>query len=74
MAQNRLYFGYGSNLDWDDWKRFCMERGADPHGLMEREPAWLLGHHLKFHYYSSGRGGGAADVVPVDEYLSLIHI
>ena len=68
MAQNRLYFGYGSNLDWDDWKRFCFERGADPHGLMEREPAWLLGHHLKFHYYSSGRGGGAADVVPIDEY------
>jgi len=68
MAQNRLYFGYGSNLDWDDWKRFCAERGADPNGLKEREPAWLLGHHLKFHYYSSGRGGGAADVVPVDEY------
>ena len=68
MTQNRLYFGYGSNLDWDDWNKFCERMGANPDGLKEREPAWLLGHHLKFHYYSNGRGGGAADVIPIDEH------
>ena len=68
MSQNRLYFGYGSNLDWDDWSRFCKKRGVSPDGLKEKEPAWLLGHHLKFHYYSNGRKGGAADVVPADAF------
>ena len=67
MTQNRLYFGYGSNLDWDDWVTFCRKHGANPNGLKEREPAWLVGHHLTFHYYSSGREGGAADVVPIND-------
>ena len=66
MSQNRLYFGYGSNLDWKDWSKFCSKRHVSPYGLKERGPAWLVRHHLKFHYHSSGRGGGAADVVPVD--------
>ena len=68
MTQNRLYFGYGSNLDWNDWVQHCEKKGAHPDGLNEREPAWLVGHHLKFHYHSSGRKGGAADVVPINEY------
>ena len=67
MTQNRLYFGYGSNLDWKDWVQVCEKQGAHPDGLNEREPAWLVGHHLKFHYYSCGREGGAADVVPINE-------
>ena len=68
MTQNRRYFGYGSNLDWDDWVAFCRKNNANPDGLMERAPAWLVEHHLKFHYYSSGRKGGAADVVPINTY------
>ncbi len=68
MAQNRLYFGYGSNLDWNDWVRHCDENNANPDGLKEREIAWLIGHHLKFHYHSRGRKGGAADVIPINEY------
>ena len=67
MTQNRLYFGYGSNLDWDDWVNFCKKHNANPEGLKEREPAWLVEHHLKFHYFSSGREGGAADVVPISD-------
>ena len=67
MTQNRLYFGYGSNLDWNDWVRHCEKNNASPDGLNEREPAWLVGHHLKFHYHSKGRGGGAADVVPIND-------
>lgn len=68
MTQNRLYFGYGSNLDWNDWAQYCEKKNAHPDGLKEREPAWLVGHHLKFHYHSKGRNGGAADVVPINEY------
>jgi len=68
MSQNRLYFGYGSNLDWNDWAQYCEKKNAHPDGLKEREPAWLVGHHLKFHYHSKGRNGGAADVVPINEY------
>ena len=68
MPQNRLYFGYGSNLDWNDWVQYCEKKSAHPDGLKEREPAWLVGHHLKFHYHSRGRKGGAADVVPIDAY------
>ena len=68
MTQNRRYFGYGSNLDWDDWVAFCRKHNANPDGLMERAPAWLVEHHLKFHYYSSGRKGGAADVVSINTY------
>ena len=68
MTQNRRYFGYGSNLDWDDWGAFCRKHNANPDGLMERASAWLVEHHLKFHYYSSGRKGGAADVVPINTY------
>ena len=68
MTQNRRYLGYGSNLDWDDWVAFCRKHNANPDGLMERAPAWLVEHHLKFHYYSSGRKGGAADVVSINTY------
>ena len=67
MTQNRLYFGYGSNLDWNDWVQYCEKKSAHPDGLKEREPAWLVGHHLKFHYHSRGRKGGAADVVPIND-------
>ena len=37
MTQNRLYFGYGSNLDWNDWVRHCDENNAKPDGLKELE-------------------------------------
>ncbi len=63
-----MYFGYGSNLDWNDWKGFCERKGRNPDGFREIEPAWVLGHNLKFHYHSSGRNGGAADVVPLNHY------
>ena len=68
MTQNRLYFGYGSNLDWNDWVQHCEKNNANPNGLKEREPAWLVGHHLKFHYHSRGRKGGAADVMSINDY------
>ena len=63
MNSERLYFGYGSNLDADDWAAWCSARAADPTSMVELGPAWLLDHSLRFHYRSKGRGGGAADVV-----------
>ena len=63
-----MYFGYGSNLDWNDWKGFCERNGRSPDGFTEIEPAWVLGHNLKFHYFSSSRDCGAADVVPLNYY------
>ena len=65
MSDKTLYFGYGSNLDREDWNKWCNERGHDPSGLVELGPAWLPEYQMMFHYYSHGRGGGAADVVHV---------
>ena len=58
-----LYFGYGSNLDWDDWKSWCEKKNLRYDGLVEISPCWLPNYSLKFHYFSDGRKGGAADVV-----------
>jgi len=58
-----LYFGYGSNLDWDDWKSWCEKKNLRFEGLVELSPCWLPNYSLKFHYFSQGREGGAADVV-----------
>ena len=60
-----LYFGYGSNLDKDDWTAWCKERGKDPSGLKELGPAWLDEYQLVFDYYSSSRKCGAANLVRV---------
>tara|TARA_B100001094_G_scaffold333400_1_gene411504 strand:- start:2570 stop:3493 length:924 start_codon:yes stop_codon:yes gene_type:complete len=58
-----LYFGYGSNLDMSDWKDWC-ERKNEPHqGLVEIGPCWLPDYTMRFHYFSRGREGGAADIV-----------
>ena len=57
-----LYFGYGSNLDWDDWKSWCEKKNLRYDGLVEISPCWLPNYSLKFHYFSDGRKGGAADV------------
>ena len=60
-----LYFGYGSNLDWDDWKSWCEKKNLRYDGLVEISPCWLPNYSLKFHYFSDGRKGGAADVVEI---------
>jgi len=63
MSEKTLYFGYGSNLDHEDWSGWCEDRDLDPSGLVELGPAWLPDFEMRFHYYSDGREGGAADVV-----------
>jgi gamma-glutamylcyclotransferase (GGCT)/AIG2-like uncharacterized protein YtfP len=64
MTDTKLYFGYGSNMDREDWARWCSDHGAKAAGLIEIGPAWLPDYTLKFHYFSSNRKSGAADVVP----------
>ncbi len=64
------YFAYGSNLDSEDWQRWCAEHGYSTNLLrpVERvEPVggvYLPDHELKFSYYSAARGGGALNAVP----------
>lgn len=65
-SDKTLYFAYGSNLDLQDWTEWCHERKENPSGLIEIESAFLPGYSLKFHYYSDGREGGAADIVEAD--------
>jgi len=57
-----LYFGYGSNLDNEDWTKWCLDRGKNPNGLKEVGPAWLDEYQLCFDYYSSTRECGAANL------------
>ena len=58
------HFGYGSNLDLDDWKKWCDVRGRKSNE-MQVEPGifFLPDYELDFHYKSGSRGGGALDVV-----------
>jgi len=60
-----LYFGYGSNLDKEDWTKWCIDRGKDPSGLKEIGPAWLDEYMLCFDYYSNTRECGAANLKKV---------
>ncbi|MBJ04020.1 MAG: hypothetical protein CMB65_04910 [Euryarchaeota archaeon] len=66
MAESLPYFGYGSNLDADDWKEWCERKGYDHVEMVEIGNAYLIGYQMKFHYYSNNRKGGAADVVLAD--------
>ena len=58
-----LYFGYGSNLDWSDWKSWCEQKHLSPEGLVEKTACWLPDYTMKFHYFSHSRDGGAADII-----------
>ena len=57
------YFGYGSNLNEEDWNRIS-SRTAWNKTLLPIEGAHLLDHAPIYHYYSSTRNGGALDVIP----------
>ena len=50
------YFAYGSNLDLSQMKRRCPESRLISKGS-------LSGHSLTFNRFSSGWGGGVADVI-----------
>ncbi|MFO0696452.1 MAG: gamma-glutamylcyclotransferase [Polyangiales bacterium] len=58
------YFAYGSNLNVDDFRRYCTENGLDASVLRPLGRAFLPDHEPVFHYRSSERGGGVLDVRP----------
>jgi len=63
---NELSFGYGSNLDLQDWERWCHENYGDSNSIEMMPGIFILpDYELAFHYYSRRRGGGALDVVPL---------
>ena len=66
MEMSSLYFGYGSNLDWDDWYDYCEKTGHNPFGLVDLGIAFLPDHRMVWHYHSKSREGGAADVIVGD--------
>jgi len=64
MKTSDRYFGYGSNLDWEDWEKFCKEGGKDPNSIEVLDGIYFLhDYELAFDYNSVRRGGGALDVV-----------
>ena len=59
-----LYFGYGSNLDEENWAAWCEARGFVASSIEALGPAWLPDYEPVFHYQSRLRRGGALDVRP----------
>ena len=60
------YFGYGSNLNSEDWKQFCSNEGFESKGLREICNAKLPNYSLIFHQDSISRKGGVADIVEME--------
>ncbi len=60
----RRYFAYGSNLDEQDWHRWCGENGFREGMLRPLFKAWLPDRSLAFTRWSKGRNGGVLDVLP----------
>lgn len=59
-----LYFGYGSNLNYEDRRAWCEKQGCDDFVKKAVEHAYLPDHEWVFHYVSKSRGGGALDIRP----------
>lgn len=58
----KLYFGYGSNLDGEDWEQWCSDHGY-PSGLLEPlYSAYLPDRRLCFGHRSENRKGGVLDI------------
>lgn len=64
VAPPPLYFAYGSNLDAQDWERWCHARGVDPACIKAVAPAFLPDFQLVFDVSSPSRGCGVLDIVP----------
>jgi gamma-glutamylcyclotransferase (GGCT)/AIG2-like uncharacterized protein YtfP len=56
------YFGYGSNLDAEDFAAFCARHGFAGAVLEPVSTALLLDHELAFDRYAASRQGGALNL------------
>ncbi len=59
---DKLYFAYGSNLNREDWARWCTARGVSPDVLTFRSIGYLPDHDVCFSYRSASRNGGVLDL------------
>ena len=67
------YFAYGSNLDLDDWKQWCVKNNHLASGLVEHCRAFLPGYVTNYSHYSTGRNGGAANLREADFGLNGVY-
>ena len=61
------YFAYGSNLNAEDWRDWCVNRSAStcrPDDIRPVGVAWLPDFELAFDLHSRTRGGGVLDIRP----------
>lgn len=58
------YFAYGSNMNQQDLDKYCINRQRPRIDLITKNPRTgiLKKYRLDFNYYSSTRGGGAANL------------
>ena len=67
FSKNRLYFGYGSNLNAADWSRWCSSKGyketSFDASFQKAANAWLADYRPGFTVRSASREGGVLDVV-----------
>lgn len=59
-----LYFAYGSNMDSDDFDRWCARNSCEAPKFLNTKPATLKDYKLDFNYYSTSRKSGAANIMP----------
>lgn len=58
----KLYFGYGSNLDEQDWTAWCQAKGFAPSGIKVVDQAFLPDFQLTFDVYSPSRKCGVLNI------------
>lgn len=63
-AADRIYFGYGSNLELTHLTELCRQNGIDPAGIEPIGPAAIPDMHLAFDYCSTRWQGGVLNIVP----------
>lgn len=57
------YFAYGSNMDENDLRNWCGKKGRSFPEWKMIGVACLENYKLSFNYYSTGRNGGAANLM-----------
>jgi gamma-glutamylcyclotransferase (GGCT)/AIG2-like uncharacterized protein YtfP len=78
MEQTKqLYFAYGSNLNKNDWNKYCRDKGIDPGIMQPVAPATLPDEVLVFDHYSSRRNSWTLNIRPhfgslVEGYLFAV--
>jgi gamma-glutamylcyclotransferase (GGCT)/AIG2-like uncharacterized protein YtfP len=63
----QLYFAYGSNLNTEDWRNWCVNRNKPPYNpddIRRVGAAWLPDFELAFDLHSRTRGGGVLNIRP----------